>query len=85
VVMPGMSGHELAEKLSPRRPKMKVLYTSGYTDGAVATHGVLESGVVILRKPFSRAQLQQSVGQMLSENSGKGEMPENAEHAERKQ
>jgi two-component system, cell cycle sensor histidine kinase and response regulator CckA len=85
VVMPGMSGHELAEKLSSRRPKMKVLYTSGYTDGAVATHGVLESGVVILRKPFSRAQLQQSVGQMLSENSGKGEMPENAEHAERKQ
>jgi two-component system, cell cycle sensor histidine kinase and response regulator CckA len=83
VVMPGMSGHQLAEKLSSRRPKMKVLYTSGYTDGAVATHGVLESGVVILRKPFSRVQLQQNVGQMLGENSGKGEMPENAEHAER--
>jgi PAS domain S-box-containing protein len=85
VVMPGMSGHELAEKLSSRRPKMKVLYTSGYTDGAVATHGVLESGVVILRKPFSRAQLQQNVGEMLGENSGKGEIPENAEHAERKE
>jgi two-component system cell cycle sensor histidine kinase/response regulator CckA len=85
VVMPGMSGHELAEKLSSRRPKMKVLYTSGYTDGAVATHGVLESGVVILRKPFSRAQLQQNVGEMLGENPGKGEIPENAEHAERKE
>ncbi len=85
VVMPGMSGQELAEKLSSRRPKMKVLYTSGYTDGAVATHGVLESGVVILRKPFSRAQLQQNVGEMLGENSGKGEIPENAEHAERKE
>ncbi len=76
VVMPGMSGHQLAEKLSSGGPKMKVLYTSGYTDGAVATHGVLESGVVILRKPFSRAQLQQNVGQMLGENSGKGEMLE---------
>jgi two-component system cell cycle sensor histidine kinase/response regulator CckA len=85
VVMPGMSGHKLAEKLSSRRPKMKVLYTSGYTDGAVATHGVLESGVVILRKPFSRAQLQQNVGQMLGGNSGQGEMSENAEHAERKE
>jgi two-component system, cell cycle sensor histidine kinase and response regulator CckA len=85
VVMPGMSGHQLAEKLSSRRPKMKVLYTSGYTDGAVATHGVLESGVVILRKPFSRAQLQQNVGQMLGDNSGQGEVQENAEHAERKE
>jgi two-component system cell cycle sensor histidine kinase/response regulator CckA len=85
VVMPGMSGQELAEKLSSRRPKMKVLYTSGYTDGAVATHGVLESGVVILRKPFSRVQLQQNVGEMLGENPGKGEIPENAEHAERKE
>jgi hypothetical protein len=64
---------------------MKVLYTSGYTDGAVATHGVLESGVVILRKPFSRVQLQQNVGEMLGENPGKGEIPENAEHAERKE
>jgi two-component system cell cycle sensor histidine kinase/response regulator CckA len=82
VVMPGMSGHELAGKLSSQRPKMKVLYTSGYTDGAVATHGVLESGVVILRKPFSRAQLQQNVGQMLGENPGKRETEENAEHAE---
>ena len=82
VVMPGMSGHELAGKLSSQRPKMKVLYTSGYTDGAVATHGVLESGVVILRKPFSRAQLQQNVGQMLGENRGKGETEKNAEPAE---
>jgi FixJ family two-component response regulator len=81
--MPGMSGHELAGKLSSQRPKMKVVYTSGYTDGAVATHGVLESGVVILRKPFSRAQLQQSVGQMLGGNPGKGETLQNAEHADR--
>ncbi len=82
VVMPGMSGHELAEKLSSERPGIRVLYTSGYTDGAVATHGVLESGVVILRKPFSRAELQQNVGRMLGKNPDKGETEENAEHAE---
>jgi two-component system cell cycle sensor histidine kinase/response regulator CckA len=85
VVMPGMSGHELAEKLSLARPRMKVLYTSGYTDGAVATHGVLEAGIVILRKPFSRAQLEQNVAQMLGDNSGKGEPEQHAEHAERKE
>ncbi len=85
VVMPGMSGHELAEKLSRERPKMKVLYTSGYTDGAVATHGVLDSGIVILRKPFSRAQLEQNVAEMLGNDSGKGGTEQNAEHAERKE
>lgn len=81
VVMPGMSGRELAENLSLKCPRMKILYMSGYTDGAVATHGVLESGIVILRKPFSRAQLQQNVAEMLAENPGKGKTEENAEYA----
>jgi two-component system cell cycle sensor histidine kinase/response regulator CckA len=82
VVMPGMSGRELAENLSLKCPGMKILYMSGYTDGAVATHGVLESGIVILRKPFSRMQLQQNVAAMLAENPGKGKTEENAEYAE---
>ncbi|MGB8523318.1 MAG: PAS domain-containing protein [Candidatus Acidiferrales bacterium] len=82
VVMPGMSGRELAENLSLKCPRMKILYMSGYTDGAVATHGVLESGIVILRKPFSRAQLQRNVAEMLAENPVKGKAEENAEHAE---
>jgi two-component system, cell cycle sensor histidine kinase and response regulator CckA len=81
VVMPGMSGRELAENLSLKRPGMKILYTSGYTDGAVAAHGILESGIVILRKPFSRVQLQQSVAEMLAKNSDQGKTEENAEYA----
>jgi two-component system, cell cycle sensor histidine kinase and response regulator CckA len=81
VVMRGMNGRELADNLSPKRPGMKVLYMSGYTDGAVATHGVLESGIVILRKPFSRAQLLQHVGEVLSQLTGEGVTEENVEHS----
>jgi two-component system cell cycle sensor histidine kinase/response regulator CckA len=80
IVMRGMNGRELAEQMSPGHPRMKVLYMSGYTDGAVATHGVLESGIVILRKPFTRKQLQQSVGEMLAKTAGEGVAEVNAEH-----
>jgi PAS domain S-box-containing protein len=80
IVMRGMNGRELAEQMSSGHPGMKVLYMSGYTDGAVATHGVLESGIVILRKPFTRKQLQQSVGEMLAKTAGEGVAEVNAEH-----
>jgi two-component system, cell cycle sensor histidine kinase and response regulator CckA len=66
VVMPGMSGRVLAEKLAALRPAIRVLYMSGYTDGAVARHGVLESGISILRKPFTRAELTERVEEMFS-------------------
>ncbi len=65
VVMPGMSGRVLADKLTAVRPDIHVLYMSGYTDGAVATHGVLESGISILRKPFTRDELTQRVDEVL--------------------
>lgn len=61
VVMPGMSGRSLADTLSPLRPDMRVLYMSGYTDGEIAPHGVLETGTLILRKPFTRDQLMRQV------------------------
>lgn len=57
VVMPGMSGRELAQSLATSRPGMKVVYMSGYTDGALADHGVLQGGISMLRKPFTHAQL----------------------------
>jgi two-component system, cell cycle sensor histidine kinase and response regulator CckA len=57
VVMPGMSGWTLAEKLSAQWPEMKVLYMSGYTDGVIAQHGVGGTGISILRKPFTRDEL----------------------------
>jgi two-component system, cell cycle sensor histidine kinase and response regulator CckA len=66
VVMPGMSGRALATKLTALRPSTRVLYMSGYTDGAVATHGVLESGITFLRKPFTRTELTERVDEVLS-------------------
>ncbi|MDA9525246.1 ATPase [Bradyrhizobium sp. CCBAU 11434] len=66
VVMPGgMNGRELAEAVLERRPGMKVLYTSGYTDEFVHD-GRLDTGVALLRKPYRRADLAQMIREVLS-------------------
>jgi two-component system cell cycle sensor histidine kinase/response regulator CckA len=61
VIMPGMSGKKLADVLLTERPGIGVLYMSGYTDGEIATQGVLEQGTAILRKPFTRDELMRQV------------------------
>jgi len=61
VVMPGINGRVLAERLAPRNPEMKVLYMSGYTDSFIAGHGVLEEGIHLLHKPFTEEALMRKV------------------------
>jgi PAS domain S-box-containing protein len=65
VVMPHMSGHELAMRLRARRPALRVLYLSGYTDDAIAHHGVVEVDASFLQKPFTRAALATKVREVL--------------------
>jgi CheY-like chemotaxis protein len=66
VVMPHLSGPELAAKLALERPETKALYISGYTDDTVFRHGVLEGGVSFLQKPFNLKALAEKVREVLN-------------------
>ncbi|HEV8124480.1 MAG TPA: response regulator [Gemmatimonadales bacterium] len=72
VVMPGMSGPEMAERLSREQPGLRVLYMSGYADEAIGRHGVLETGVQFLQKPFTPQDLAQRVREVLGPNNASG-------------
>jgi CheY-like chemotaxis protein len=65
VVMPEMSGSELARRLQGRDPDLKVLYTSGYTDDTLVRHGVSESRAALLHKPFTAESLAGKVREVL--------------------
>ena len=61
VIMPGMSGRQLAEQISKQRPDTKIVYMTGYTDDMIVQHKVLEPGVKLLQKPFTRTDLARKV------------------------
>jgi two-component system, cell cycle sensor histidine kinase and response regulator CckA len=65
LVMPGMSGRELAERIAKEQPEVKVLYMSGYTDDSVVHAGVAQAGMAFLQKPFSPTTFTHKVREVL--------------------
>ena len=68
VVMPGMSGRELAEIIREERPEMKVIFMSGYTENIIAHHGVLEQGINYISKPVTPVTLTQKIWSVLHDS-----------------
>jgi two-component system, cell cycle sensor histidine kinase and response regulator CckA len=65
VVMPKISGKQLADRLSKVRPEMSVLYMSGYTDEAIVHHGMLDNNINFIQKPFTPETLAQTVRRLI--------------------
>lgn len=65
VVMPGLSGPELASSSAARRSRTRVLYMSGYTDDTIVHHGILKPGTHFLQKPFTPQRLLERVREVL--------------------
>jgi two-component system, cell cycle sensor histidine kinase and response regulator CckA len=85
VVMPGVSGPEMSSRLKSLRPRIKILYMSGYTAERIAHHGVLDSETDFIEKPFTPRQLSSKVREILTRGSsgvaasaGRSETPETA-------
>jgi two-component system cell cycle sensor histidine kinase/response regulator CckA len=71
VIMPKMSGRELAQQLQKRRPEIKVLFMSGYAENLVSHQGILDANVVLIEKPFSEEGLLQRIRTILDDSASK--------------
>jgi two-component system cell cycle sensor histidine kinase/response regulator CckA len=72
VVMPGLGGRELAEQLLQSRPDLKIIFMSGYSEEAIADHGMLAPQVFLLQKPFSALRLARKVREVLDQGGEVG-------------
>lgn len=72
VVMPEITGHDLATQLEATRPDLKTLYMSGYTANVIAHHDVLKEGVVFLQKPFSKKELAAKIREAITQKKQNG-------------
>lgn len=70
VVMPKLSGKEVAEQLRAIHPETRVLFMSGYTDEAIVHHGIVDSGIAFIQKPFSERTLAQKIRDVLDGSNG---------------
>ena len=75
VIMPGMNGKQLYERLRTDRPSLRVVFTSGYTDEIIAPRGVLDPTVAYIAKPFSRDALVAKLREVLNEVVASGSTP----------
>jgi two-component system, cell cycle sensor histidine kinase and response regulator CckA len=68
VVMPGMNGREMADRIKTTRPEMKVLFMSGYTADIVAKRGIVDAGMHFIQKPLDMNKLREKIGEVLAES-----------------
>jgi PAS domain S-box-containing protein len=84
VIMPGMNGRELAQRMLEIRPNVKVLYMSGYTENVIAPNGTLDAGVSLLQKPFNLRDLKDRVREVLDSTPIPREVTMSTERAQTK-
>jgi PAS domain S-box-containing protein len=75
VIMPGMNGRELAQRIAEIRPNVKILYMSGYTENVIGHNGMLDAGIRLLQKPFNLRDLKSKVREVLDTTPTAPEVP----------